>query len=80
MYGNIGLFFICCVFLGVYWYVCSFRCLFVGGYETTDIKLLNFHGSGSSIGCVSVCVCICYYDLSVGGYRTTDIKLLNFCC
>ena len=73
------LFMVCCVFLGVYWCVCSFICLSVGVYGTTDKKVLNFRGSGSSVGRVFACVCICWYDLYVGGYGTIDIKLLNFC-
>ena len=39
MYGTVGLFMICFVFLSVYWYVCKFICLSVCGYGTTDIKL-----------------------------------------
>ena len=78
---------ICCVF-----YVCTGACVYLYvymcvlvhvfsmcGYGTTYIKL-NFRVSGSSIGRVSACVCICWYDLSIGGYKTTDKKLLNFCC
>ena len=30
----------------------SIVCLSVGGYGTTDIKLHNFHVSGSSVGCM----------------------------
>ena len=51
---------ICCVFLGVYWCVCSFIYLYVGGYGTTGIKLLNFVVQVIMQGvCVSVCMCIC---------------------
>ena len=67
-------------FLGVYWYVCLFICLYVSGYRSTDIKLNSFHGSGSSVGRVSACMCLCWNDLYVGRYWTTYIKLLHFCC
>ena len=60
--------------------MCLFICLSVGGYGPTDIKLYNFCGSGSTVGRVSICVFIRWYDLFVGGYGTIDIKLLNFCC
>ena len=41
-YGTVGSFMIFCVFLGMDWCVCSFICLSVCGYGTTDIKLLSF--------------------------------------
>ena len=72
---TVGLYMICCTFE-----VCLFICLPIGAYETTDIKLYSFRGSGSIVGYVSACVCICWYDLSVSGYGTTDIKLVNFFC
>ena len=62
---------ICSVFLGVYWCVCSFICLLVGGFKTTDIKLHNLRVSSSSVGRVSARVCKYWYDLSVGGHETT---------
>ena len=67
-----------CILMRVFIY--NFICLSVDGYGTTDIKLRNFRVSGSSVGRVSTCVCICWYDLSVGGYGITDIKLVNFFC
>ena len=57
-YRTVGLFMICCVFLGVYWYVCKFICLSVCGYGTIDIKLFNFVVQVIVQG---VCVCLCVY-------------------
>ena len=58
-YGTVGSFIICGVFLDVYWFACSFICLSICGYGTTDIKITQLRGLGSSVGCVSVCVFIC---------------------
>ena len=57
---------ICYVFLGVYWCVCSFICLSVGGYGTTEIKLLNFVVQVLVQGvCLFVCVYVSMTYLSV---------------
>ena len=54
-YGTVGSFMIRGVFLDVYWLTCSLICLSVGGYGTTDIKLLNFMDYA---GCVRLFVCV----------------------
>ena len=45
-----------CIFLGVYWCVYLFKCLSVGGYETTDRKLSNF-----VVQVIMQGVCVCLY-------------------
>ena len=58
---------ICGAFLDVYWFVCSFLCLSVGGYGTTDIKLHNFVVPVLVQGvCLFVCVYVSMNYLSVG--------------
>ena len=55
-YGTVGSFIMCYVCLGVYWCVCSFIYLYVGGYGTTGIKLLNF-----VVQVIMQGVCVCLY-------------------